>query len=193
MRESRFVWLLSLPLVLAGCLTAHVAAYFLVAPETRERAEVLSQTGHAYLAHLPVIGAALATAALVGLGRVALASARGRRTPRPAPWLFALLPPLAFTAQEHVERLLSSGGSPVLEHAFAIGLLLQAPFALLAWLLARTLLRAAVSLGAALRRPTPRATPHLAPEPARCSEPLRRSAVLRRSPRAPPARLALQP
>ena len=47
-------WLLSLPLMLAGVLTAQRLAYELVVPHDHGRGQVLAQTGHGYLEHAPL-------------------------------------------------------------------------------------------------------------------------------------------
>jgi hypothetical protein len=144
-KGSRSAWLVSLPIALAGCLAAHVAAYALATPEAA------ASHVHGYLAQLPLVGGGALAVVLAGTLRHAL---RGRAGCRPSPLLFAMLPPLAFALQEHVERL----GHPalvVLEPTFLVGLALQLPFGLLAWLLARAILHAAEALGALLV-PSPR-------------------------------------
>jgi hypothetical protein len=135
-RNGRLPWFLSLPLMAAGCLGAHSAAYRLVEPSGAE-------AGHGYLAFAPLV---LAIGLAVGVV-AALHSALARRTQSGAPvYLFALLPPLAFGFQEHLERGLQDGWTAldtVLEPAFLIGLALQLPFALCALALARSVVRAA--------------------------------------------------
>jgi hypothetical protein len=79
-----------------------------------------------------------------------------RRCPRaPAPaWAFALLPFVGFTLQEFLERWLAGSSFPwwmVEQPTFRLGLLLQLPFALVAFVLARFLLRVAEEVGRALR------------------------------------------
>jgi hypothetical protein len=69
-----------------------------------------------------------------------------------------LLPPLAFTVQEHAERLLYSGHMPwttVLAPNFLLGLAFQLPFSLAALLLAWALDTAAHALGQALAAHVP--------------------------------------
>jgi hypothetical protein len=80
-------------------------------------------------------------------------AARRRPTTKVGPWAFALLPMLSFSAQELLERWVALGSVPwwmVEQPTFRVGLLLQLPFALLAYLLARLLLRTARSAGAAV-------------------------------------------
>ena len=86
------------------------------------------------------------------------------RVATPAPPLFALLPPFAFVVQEHLERLLHTGELPLgaaLEPTFALGILLQVPFAVLAWILARALLVVARTVGDILRPARARILPVL--------------------------------
>jgi hypothetical protein len=148
MRSSRAAWLVSLPVALAGCLAAHVVAYALATPAAH------SHDTHRYLDQLPLLGGA---ALAVVLGAGLRHGIRGRAGTRPSPWLFAVLPPLAFALQEHLERL-AAPALVVGEPTFVLGLALQLPFGLLAWLLARAILRAADALGAWLAAP-PRTRP----------------------------------
>jgi hypothetical protein len=127
MRGRRLPWLLSLPVMAAGCLAAHSTAYRLVEPPVAE-------TDHGYLAAAPLL---LALGVALGLVRAAAGRTRGG-TPVA---LFALLPPLAFTLQEHLERALQGGDAfgTALEPVFLLGLALQLPFAACALLFARSL------------------------------------------------------
>jgi hypothetical protein len=167
-------WLVSVPLILAGSQAAHVLAYRWAYPEAHVRLAALVRTGHGYMSLLPF---ALGTAAAVTLLSLLVAAgdaARGRRG-RPLPaWTFAVLPLVAFTVQEHLERWLYSGVVPWHEVAaptFLPGLALQLPFGAAAYLAARLLLRAAERVGRALAPaapPRPRPVPSLlrAPAPA---------------------------
>jgi hypothetical protein len=164
-KGNRAAWLVSLPVALAGCLVAHVVAYALAAPAAATHAPA-----HGYLEHLPLLGGAALSVVLGAAGWHAL---RGRAGVRPSPWLFALLPPAAFAVQEHLERLAAPAllvGDPT----FALGLALQLPFGLLAWLLARAVLRAADALRALL------AALPLAVSPAEQRAPARRPVPPRR-------------
>lgn len=121
-------WLATAPLLAAGVLVAHAGAYELTATPAGPR--------HAYLAHAPQV---LVVLALLGVGVIPLTRAiRG-----PGAWAFPVAGMGAFALQEHLEAFLHSGqpalqaGSPT----FLVGLLLQVPFALGAWLVARLLLR----------------------------------------------------
>lgn len=183
MSGTRAPWLVTLPVALAGCLAAHFAAYALATPTSH------AHDSHGYLAHLPLLsGAALA----IVLGAAVRHGVRGRSGVRPSPWLFALLPPLAFAIQEHVERL-AHPALVVTEPTFLLGLALQLPFAALAWLLARAILGAADALGALLAPlPPPRRREALRVElPA--LQPARRLLTTAISQRGPPAPVAIRP
>jgi hypothetical protein len=142
--------MVALPLAVASWLGAHCLAYWFVAPAGEHQMGVHAESGHAYLGYTPAIliwGLALVVAGLllcVGHGL------RGRRPSRPPLRLFALVPPIGFTVQEHLERLIGTGGLPpdiVLEPTFLVGLALQLPLTLAALLLAHTLSGAGFTLG----------------------------------------------
>jgi hypothetical protein len=179
MRNGRLPWLLSLPLMAAGCLGAHSASYRLVDPTTGP--------DHGYLALAPLV-----LAIGIALGVVAaLRSALVGRTPAGAPvHLFALLPPLAFTLQEHLERAFHGGPAldTALEPTFLVGLALQFPFALCAVVVACSLLRATEAAGALLlRRPAPQLRPPTISPPAfEVDVPRAAALASRHAGRAPP-------
>jgi hypothetical protein len=144
-KGARLPWLLSLPLMAAGCLGAHSTAYRLIEPAGAE-------PNHGYLALAPLVLAIGLALGVVGALRAALARRMQARGPA---YLFALLPPIAFAAQEQLERALQGGALGVetaLEPAFLVGLALQLPFAACALVVARWLVRAAESAGALLLR-----------------------------------------
>lgn len=155
-------WLLVVPLMLAGTEVAHALAYRLVYPQAAVRLQVLAATGHSYLSLAPLIFGIAGAIGLAGLLTNVVDAAR-RRGVRPVPPLaFGLLPLAAFTIQEFMERWLALGGFPwwmVLQPTFRIGLLLQLPFGLCAFLIARLLFRAARRVGVALRGAPPLALP----------------------------------
>ncbi len=153
-RRRAAAWLLMLPLMLAGSQLAHVFAYRLVYPESQVRLRELLATGHSYMSYLPLllgIGAALE---LVAFGSLVVGGVRRRGRAAVSPWAFALLPALGFALQEFLERWLAGASYPwwmVLQPTFRIGLLLQLPFALAAFLIARLLTRVADRVASALR------------------------------------------
>ena len=144
MQNRPLPWLLALPLMAAGCLGAHSAAYSLIEPATPEPA-------HGYLTIALLL---LAIGMAVGLVAALSSVAAGRSRAVVSVRLFALLPPLAFTLQEHLERAFQPGVSALettLDPVFLVGLALQLPFALGAVAVARSLLRAAEAAGALFR------------------------------------------
>jgi hypothetical protein len=159
MSPRRAVWLVCLVLVAVGGLFAHLAAYHLIAPERAHREHLLQASGHSYFGHLRLCLALCAAIALLGLAGVVVDRLRGGQIGPPPLWIFALLPPLGFVVQEHVERFLSTGTTPyatALEPAFLLGFALQVPFALIAFFAARALLALTLAIVERLRRFAPR-------------------------------------
>lgn len=155
------VWLLTLVLAVVGSQLAHELAYRLVTPDGARRAHELAQTGHAYLVYAPAalaICSVLVLIALIGELRHVL-SERGSSSSPPSAWMFAVLAPAIFVLQEHFERLFHDGVFPweaSVQPTFVVGLLLQVPVALAAYLIARLLLCAVRSLGRLLAGPVRR-------------------------------------
>jgi hypothetical protein len=155
MRGFRAAWLIPLPLAVASWLGAHCVAYFLVSPDGGGHMGLHAERGHAYLGYTPAIAvwglALLAAGLLLCVG----AGLRGQRPSRPPVRLFVLLPPLGFALQEHLERLIATGGIPldlVLEPTFIAGMALQLPFALAALLVAHGLQTLGFRFGRVLAR-----------------------------------------
>jgi hypothetical protein len=186
--RSRLPWCLPLGLVAAGGVVAHVLAYRIAAPHPEHREELLAETGHVWFNPSLLLALALTLVVLGFAGRL-LALYRAPAARAAPAWFFAVLPPAAFTLQEHLERLFHEGApAPAfLEPAFGVGLLLQLPFALAALVAARALLACADGLrrlldcqpriavvAPLLRIPVPATSPEL--------KPLRRGS----SQRAPP-------
>jgi hypothetical protein len=174
MQTRRLPWLLAIPVMAAGCLAAHSAAYRLVNPST-------SEADHGYLAVAPVLIAIGVASGLVAAVRSVLAGTSWRGAPV---YAFSLLPPLAFTLQEHLERALHDGAATLetaLEPVFLVGLALQVPFAVGSLAIARTLFRAARAAGALLRRRQP-----LQRRPSLVDRPVRITCARRPSPLAWP-------
>jgi hypothetical protein len=141
----------------AGSMGAHAVSYLVVSARTTENAgeasERASSSGPSYV--VLFLGIVAATAIVAACARLLLARARVRRAGSVSPWLFFVLPPLAFAAQELAERLLHAEALPfqsALEPRFLLGLLLQLPFGLLALLVARALLRVVERIANGLAR-----------------------------------------
>jgi hypothetical protein len=137
MGRPRAAWLTALGLLGAGWVTAHVLSYMLVVPAA-ERGRMMAETGHSYFRAADLLILCV-TITLAGLALYVIGG-QGGRAPRPG--TLALLPPVGFVVQEHIERLAASGGFPtylVTEPRFLLGILLQIPFALGALVCARLL------------------------------------------------------
>jgi hypothetical protein len=152
--RNRALLAFSLPLAAVGTLAGHAVGYAVVGASRRDAMV------HGYLGYAPQF-----LAICVALVALSLAlRVTGRLHGRPATWPFALVPPLAFAAQELIERLVA--GLPahaVFEPAVYVGLAAQAPVALLAYLAARVLLRVADETAEALTGPRiSLAVPHVA-------------------------------
>ena len=171
---------LTLPLAAVGSLAGHAAGYALAGSSQ------IDGRVHGYLTFTPLFLAACVALVVAALGM----RVTGRLQGHPAAWPFALLPPLAFLAQELVERL--AAGLPahaVLEPPVYAGLAAQLPLGLAAYLVARALLRAADATARAL---APRVEftlrPALVPAPVGTSEVAALPLRFDRLGRAPPRR-----
>jgi hypothetical protein len=159
------VWMPLLPLAAVGWLAAHSVAYVLVVPDQDHRAQLLSDSGHGYFGLAPLIVACAITLVVAGLALAIHDGLRGGSRPRVPVWPVALVPPLGFAVQEHLERLIELNAFPfgaVLEPTFLVGLALQLPFALAAVMLARVVVALGRRIGRALaerRSARPRAHP----------------------------------
>lgn len=156
-RRRIATWLCSVPLMVAGSQLAHVLTYRLVYPNAHIRLGALLASGHEYMlgtsGYVPMLLGVLGSVEIVGVGWVFAGSFR-RSLQRPLPpWAFALLPVLALTLQEFLERILAGTGFPwwlVLQPTFQVGIALQLPIALVAYLIARALLTTAREAALAL-------------------------------------------
>ena len=156
MSARRLAWLLCLGLMAVGGVVAHAVAYRLLTPEHGSHAGMNHPHGESVFPHLEVC---LAVCGAIAVAAVAISLfdrvCAMRRLVAPV-WVFALVPPLGFVLQEHLEHALVTSALPLTafaEPTFAVGLALQIPFALAAFLLARSLLAFAVALVARLGTP----------------------------------------
>jgi hypothetical protein len=174
--RRRLPWLIAVPVMVAGSLAAHSLSYLVVSARTTEGAgeasERASRGGPSYL--VLFLGLLAATALIATCARLLRARARPRDAGGVSPWLFFVLPPLAFASQELAERLLHAEAFPfqaALEPRFLLGLLLQLPFGLLALLVARALLRVVERIAGALAgHPRPRGAASAPSRPRRAVE-----------------------
>ena len=168
MSARRLAWLLCLGLMAVGSVLAHALAYRLAAPAQGSHAGMNHAHGASVFPHLEACLAVCGVIAVLALGFSLFTRLSGTRRLVAPIWAFALVPPLGFILQEHVEHALSTGALPLAalaEPTFALGLALQIPFALAAFLVARSLLAFAVALverlGSPPRMRLPAAEPSL--------------------------------
>jgi hypothetical protein len=191
MGRRRLAWRLTLPLVAAGALSAHVLAYTLVSSDHHSHSSL-----HAALTQWRVcVALCLALAVIAGVGYAfdALGGRDGRAVPV---WAFALLPPAGFVIQEQLEHLLEHGAlsyTLAVEPVFVLGLLLQIPFGVAAYVVARAVVTVAVTLIRALGRARSRlaATPLRFRATPEVQVALANPVALGHGQRAPPRLLAL--
>jgi hypothetical protein len=145
-------WLLLVPLALLGSEAAHSVDFWLVEQDPGQRAALLADTGHGYLGWLPAVIAVCWAVVLLSLVGWALEGRHGRRAPALPIAPFAFLPPIAFAGRELLERAAYGElqASFLVQPVFLIGLAVQIPFALAAFLAGRALLHAAATFGATL-------------------------------------------
>jgi len=151
-------WFVAVPLMLAGSEAAHVLAYRFAYPAVPVRLHALLATGHGYWRWLPLAFGVAGAVVALSLVVTAADAARGRRSRGLPAWAFALLPLVAWVVQEHLELWIHAGVFPWHEFArptFLPGLALQLPFAALAYVAARLLLRVAEDVGRAVARLAP--------------------------------------
>jgi hypothetical protein len=118
------------------------------------------------------MAACAVTLLLAGLTLAVREGMRDAGPPAHVPvWPIALVPPLGFAVQEHLERVIELQEFPftaALEPTFIVGMAMQVPFALAAVLLARAVLALGHALGrrfARAPRPPARAVPPPLPAP----------------------------
>ena len=138
-----------------GWFAAHWLSYRIVIPDPTERARVLAASGHQYFSYVPLILAGVLSLLVAAFVAQAARFARGARPAHPVAWPFGLLPPLVFAFEEYFDRLVHDGTislGTATEKTFVVGVLIQVPVGLVAFLVVRLLLRWADRLGQALAR-----------------------------------------
>lgn len=157
MRRS-LAWLVAVPLMLTGSQVAHMLAYRIVYPQASIRLHALVETGHGYMGSLPLVLGAACAIVLLSLAVGVWDAGRGRTVRPLPPWAFAVLPVVGYAIQEYLERWLDWGFFPWYagtQPSFVVGIALQVPFGVLAYLAVRFLLRGAKRLGLRLARVSP--------------------------------------
>ncbi len=134
------IWLVTLPIALGGLEAAHALANATLGPPD-DAIEVFASPG-AGSEFVPFIAALALGLVLIGLGGRVARRLSGRSGSVALP--FACVGPIGFVLLELVEDLLHAGSLSaefLLQPAFALGLVLQLPFALAGYFVARALLR----------------------------------------------------
>jgi len=135
-------WLVTLPIALVGIEAAHAFANAAFGSPEGDGEIFASAASGAEL--VPVLSALALALVLLGLGGRVVGRWWLPRRARSLALPFGCLPPVAFVLLELVEALSHRGDVPadhLLEPAFLAGMLLQIPFALTGYLVARLLLR----------------------------------------------------
>lgn len=159
MARRRLAGVVSLALMVAGGLLAHELAYRIVAVRAHPTHHRPSPADvHGYLGYLPMCLAVCGSVVIVGLAALVLTRLRSPLQVTPPLWLFGVVPPFGFAVQEHLERLVATGAfhGAALEATFLVGVLLQLPFAVAAYVAARGLLALAAAVAKRRRGSTRR-------------------------------------
>jgi hypothetical protein len=152
-RRAR-TWLVALPVIVIGSQVAHGIAYWWAYPVASVRLAILQHSGHGYLGYAPIVLSLLAAIELLVLVVAVVDRVRERPTRSLPAWAFMWIPAVGFTLQEYLERFITSGVFPLWtfeQPTFGRGLVLQLPLGLLAYAIARLLLRTADVVAAAIR------------------------------------------
>jgi hypothetical protein len=189
--RERLAWFVTLPIAVIGCQSAHAVTNVLLGSPESARSELLLRHGPG-AGLVPLLACVALAAVAAGLmGRAAGAWSAGRTAAVRLP--FAIIAPALFVVQEHVETLLRTGAAPigtVVEPTFLSGLVLQIPFAIAAYAIARALIRLADGVRALVssRRRVPRRAAGIARRPASLAAPRSERNRWAHSGRAPPLR-----
>jgi hypothetical protein len=163
-QPRRAAWVSAFVLTVAGGVLAHALTYEILGAHSG------SHAGHAAggANHWQLCLAVCASVSALGLVAAGVSRLRAGSTLRIPLWIFGILPPAGFALQAHFEWALQPGrGGYVvgLGASILLGVFIQIPFALAAYLAARGLVVLVAAVGS-LRRSTRRrlvAAPRLAP------------------------------
>ena len=190
-QPRRAAWSLAFALTVAGGVLAHALTYEILGGHGG------SHDGHAVggVTHWQVCLAVCASVSALGLIVAAVSRLRAGSTLRVPIWIFGLIPPAGFALQAHFEWALQPGrGGYVagLGASILLGVFVQIPFALAAYVAARGLLVLVAAVGSLRRSPRRRlaAAPRLAPSFDAGAALALFALASGHGQRAPPARLA---
>lgn len=198
MRRIGTALFVCVPVAVAGCLVAHQTGYVFEAPDGFARSLELRSDGHAYFREFVFLFAAAMTMLLAGFALAMHAATDASSPLNPSAKPFAAIPVLVFVIQESTERIAAGNLLELFtEVSFVVGLALQVPFGLIAFLFARLILVVAHGVGRIIRtlneRRRPRArSPRTSIRP-RETPTAQRSQLLGRAPRRGPPTVFAQP
>lgn len=198
MRRIGTALFVCVPVAVVGCLVAHQVGYMFEAPDGFARSLELRNDGHAYFREFAFMVPAAMTILLAGFA-LAMHAATGAASQLNLPAKpFAAIPVLVFVIQESTERIaVGNLLELVTEVSFVVGLALQVPFGLIAFLLARLILVVAHEVGRIIRtlnghRPPGTRSTRTSMQP-RDMPAVQRSQLLSRAPRRGPPTVSVQP
>jgi hypothetical protein len=193
MRSRTLPWLVALPSVALGLVAAHLVGSHLAVAHVREVVETAGEQSSTHAASATVVAAFLGVMVLAGSAVLAGCLRNRVGVGKPAPMLFLILPVIAWPVQEFLERIAHPEGGlgvhALLDPSLLRGILLQIPFAIAAYFLARFLLKVVSKIVAALatRRSRAHRESTAIRRPATSARPVRtRITALRHAQRAPP-------
>jgi hypothetical protein len=152
-RGERLAWLVTLPIAVVGCEAAHAVTNATLGTADGDTGALVLSTGRDAEV-LTLIASLAAVSIALGLAGTAVGAWSTHRTAA-ARLPFALFAPAAFVLQEHLETLFHTGAAPfgtALHATFLAGLLIQIPFALAGYAIARALVRLADGVRALIER-----------------------------------------
>ena len=186
MSRRLIAWLVAFPLMAAGTYLSHCYVYgYAAAGHAHHAASNAAQPGMAFFCGTPFL---LACLAMVGISVAARSVQTLSERPGAAlsAWPFGVLPVLGFLLHQWIS---AADTGMAVDPTFLAALLLQVPFGLAAYLVAKALLRLADRLGEALAPPRSarlRAVPRIAYPASALFVPHRLALASASRPRAPP-------
>jgi hypothetical protein len=178
-------WLVAFPLMAAGTYLSHCYVYgYAAAGHAHHAAASSGRPGMAFFCGTPFLLACLAMVGISFAARSVLALSE-RPGARIAAWPFGVLPVVGFLFHQWISTV---DTGVVVNPTFLAALLLQVPFGLAAYFIAKALLRLADRIGEALapRRARLRALPRIAFPASALFVPHRLALATASRPRAPP-------
>lgn len=182
---------MAIPSVAAGLMAGHAVGSRLMGVRVVESAEHAEHAA-THASSAPVAFGFLGALLLAGLAVLIRTLVKDRNGRAVSPWIFLVLPVVAWPAQEMIERLMHSEGFSLhaaLDPGMLLGIAIQVPFGIAAFLVARLLFAVVLKVAASFtKRLPPLRRVRQSVRPPRLIAPAHRTRVvaLRRAQRAPP-------